>query len=490
MRVVQVQRGEPTGVVTDPGSQQTLRWSSVVETLDRHDIPDGLPFVIDEDGSLTGCDKLNTYLLTAWRQRAYDLRSLRNFHAYHLARLLRFVRARNGGASVDLTATTTEDLTAYRDARQEEVQSTTLATEFGCFASFFYFATQVGWMQRDPIPRWGRNNRNTLISHTRRDRQARFLKAAQTKYFLEAGLRGDGYDPAGAPSYPERDYAYGLLLATTGLRREECAYLLDAEVPAPGTMDAESVHVFDRLGKKQVTRSIYITPQVAHAVDLYRQTERRCMVLAAQGRLRSKVSSGTLLVVDDIIERRGKRYVAIGSQRIPMATFSNQQRMKAVRMLDDGTIDPLALFVSRSGLPPGLERWNQLFTDARERVQSTGHHDQPPSHVHVTPHTMRHSYAVRMLAALMAGGRSRQGGPYQLLANPVLTVKQLLGHASVETTMHYLHAAETWTEDVPAALSATTADLVGHTESDPGPDAEAAAQDGASDSDPQNGVVW
>jgi hypothetical protein len=37
----------------------TLRWSSVVEALDRHDIPDGLPFIVDGDGSLSGCDQLN-----------------------------------------------------------------------------------------------------------------------------------------------------------------------------------------------------------------------------------------------------------------------------------------------------------------------------------------------------------------------------------------------------------------------------------------------
>lgn len=469
MRIVVVQRGtHPGGVLHAPDSAASLPWSAVVEMLDRNDIPDGLPFIVDDDGSLNGCESLNAYLLTAWRQRAYDLGSLRSFHAYHLARLLRFVRARRCGELVDLTAATTEDLTAYRDARQLEVQDTTLATEFGCFSSFFYFATQVGWMDKDPIPRWGRNNRNTLISRKRRERRARFLKAAQTRHFLEVGLRGDGYDPAGAPGYPERDYVYGLLLATTGLRREECGFLLDAEVPVPETMGSESIHVFDRLGKKQVVRSIYVTAQVAHAAALYRQTERHRVVQAAQRSLRAKVRDGSLLVIDDLVERRGKLYIAAGSQRIPTVRFTNKDRAKAVRVLDDGTIDPLALFVSRSGLPPGLERWNQLFADARDRVRQSGHPDQPPRHVHVTPHTMRHSYAVRMLAALMKEGRSRAGDPYLLLANPVLTVKELLGHASVQTTMHYLHAAETWREDVPAALAATAAGIVGHTHADPG----------------------
>jgi len=470
MRVVVVRRGTGRDEVLS-ALDQSLEWSDVVDALDRHEVPDGFPFVIDDDGLLSGCDRLNSYLMAAWRQRAYDLDSLRTFHAYHLSRLLRFIRARRDGEQVDLTATTTADLTLYRDARLQEVQDSTLSTEFGCFSSFFFYAKRVGWITQDPIPRWGRANRNTLVVRTRRERQARFLNAAQTRHFLDVGIRGDGSDPQVAPGHPERDYAYGLLLASTGLRREECGLLLNEEVPAPQTMGLESIHVFDRLGKKNVVRSIYVTPQVAHAVDLYRQTERHRVVAAAQRNLRAKVHDGSLLVVDDLVERRGRQYVAIGTKRVPLVRFTNAQRAQAVRLLDDGTIDPLALLVSRRGLPPGIERWNRLFTDGRVRVRKAAHPDQPPRHVHVTPHTLRHSFAVRMLAALMKEGRDRAGDPYFLLANPVLTVKELLGHASVQTTHHYLHAAETWTEDLPTALAVTAAELVGHTEDDPGPDA-------------------
>lgn len=472
MRIVVVDRCPPgDGVLVARDGRASVGWRSVVEMLDRCNVPDGLPFVVDDDGSLAGCERLNSYLQIAWNQRAYDLHSLRRFHVYHLSRLLRFVRARRGGECVDLTATTTEDLTAYRDARKKEVQDSTLATEFGCFSSFFFYATRVGWIRKDPIPRWGHNNRNTLISQMRRERQARFLTASQTKHLLEVGLRGDGYKPdEGTPGYPERDYVFGLLLASAGLRREECAFLLDDEIPTPVTLGAESIHVFERLGKKRVVRSVYISSQVAHAVDLYRRTERHHAVQVAQRTLRAKVRDRSLLVVEGVIDRRGKQYVASGLQRIPLVQFTNTQRAHAVRILDDGIIDPLALFVSRHGLPPGLERWNQLFKDARARVHHSGHRDQPPRHVYVTPHTMRHSYAVRMLAALMKEGRSRVGDPYQLLANPVLTIKELLGHASVQTTMHYLYAAETWTEDVPAALAATAAELIGHTHDEPGPD--------------------
>ena len=71
MRMIAMQRSAHSGeLLRAPDGAASLPWSSIVETLDRHDISDGLPFIVDDDGSLTGCDRLNTYLLTAWRQRA------------------------------------------------------------------------------------------------------------------------------------------------------------------------------------------------------------------------------------------------------------------------------------------------------------------------------------------------------------------------------------------------------------------------------------
>jgi hypothetical protein len=62
MRIVAVQRSADAGEELHvPDGAASLLWSSVVESLDRHDVPDGLPFIVDDDGSLTGCDRLNTY---------------------------------------------------------------------------------------------------------------------------------------------------------------------------------------------------------------------------------------------------------------------------------------------------------------------------------------------------------------------------------------------------------------------------------------------
>lgn len=85
--------------------------------------------------------------------------------------------------------------------------------------------------------------------------------------------------------------------------------------PPPKRWDPESIQVFDRLGRSRWVRSIYITAQVAHATDLYRRTERHRVVKAAQRSLRARFD-GSLLVVDDPIERRGK---ALRRHRIPGA---------------------------------------------------------------------------------------------------------------------------------------------------------------------------
>lgn len=60
------------------------------------------PGRVDDDGTTSGCDRLNRYLHDAWGQNAFDLGSMRHFHVYHLARLLRFVRRyRAGHAAAD-----------------------------------------------------------------------------------------------------------------------------------------------------------------------------------------------------------------------------------------------------------------------------------------------------------------------------------------------------------------------------------------------------
>jgi integrase len=473
---------------------QTFYVSRAHSAFDDRGLPDGFPFVVDDDGGVSGCRYLNQYLLDAHAQGAFDLGNMRRFHVYHLARLLRYIRLQraerqaelagqpvevwltnNGEPKIDLIQARREDLVGYRDSRKGTVEFTTLDTELGCLASFFRYAAGMGWVRANPFPSWA--GRNTLTSGKRKVRQARFLTAEQTAHFLAAGLRGDASSPESRPAAPERDYVYGLLLAATGLRREEGALILDNEIPPLAGFPDDGVHVFERTGKMGVTRSIYVTAEVARAVDLYRQTERAALVRRHQTVLRRLRRDERLLVIDGLTRLRGQPAVVVDGHARSTLALDDEDRARAVRILDDGSIEPLGLFVAR-GLPAVPAYWNQLFSDGRDRVFELGGPNRPPEHITVTPHTLRHSFAVTILAALMKEGRERADDPYLLLANPVLTVKELLGHANISTTYHYLYAAETWQGEVPRALRSLAAGLVGHTAQDPGDDLQDASGEG------------
>ncbi|HEY2579463.1 MAG TPA: hypothetical protein VGI74_24400 [Streptosporangiaceae bacterium] len=443
--------------------------ADVTGILDRHAIPDGFPFVVEDDGGMQGCRFVNAYLLQALRQDAYALRGLRNNHLYHLVRLLRFVRegraaAGGGGCLADLTDVTRQDLLDYRRSRQDLVKDTSWQAESGAVSIFFGYAKSAGWIEADPVPRWGARRRNTFRGRAVATRQIRFLTEPQLRLFLQAGLRGDApADPGWRPAYPERDYTFGLLLAATALRREEGGLLLDCEIPRPEDIAAGGVAEFTRYGKGGRPRTVYVAVELAREIDLFRRSERAVIVQAAQRCLRRRRREGALLVADGVVTGQGGRAcLMVGGRRVKPELLGNADRARAVRVLPDGTIEPLALFTGRAGLPPDLKHWNTVFAEARRRVAGTGHPDLPPAHLDVSPHVMRHTFAVRMLSGLMRLGRERAASPYLLLANPVLTVQQLLGHASPETTQRYLYAAERYTDELPAALREHAAAAAGH----------------------------
>jgi integrase len=371
--------------------------ADVICLLDRHGIPDGFPFVVDDDGGMRGCRFVNAYLLQALRQEAYSLRGLKNNHLYHLVRLLRFVRfgrAAVGGQAcpADLTDVTRQELLEYRRARQNAVKDTSWQAESGAISVFFGYAKSAGWIETDPVPRWGARRRNTFSGRAITIRQPRFLTEPQLCLFLRAGLRGDApADPGWRPAYPERDYAFGLMLAATALRREECALLLDCEVPRPEDITAGGVAEFIRYGKGGRPRTVYVAVEMAREIDLFRRSERCMIIETAQRCLRRRRREGALLVTDGVITGRdGRPRVKIGGRMVKPELLGNADRAGAVRVTPDGTIEPLALFTGRGGLPPDVKHWNTVFADARHRVAGTGHPDRPPPHLVVSPHVMRH----------------------------------------------------------------------------------------------------
>ena len=80
MRVHSIDRRKLAG---DPLPFHTGEFHDPAETaavFDRLGLPDGFPFVLDDDGRADGCHFLNQYLLDALDQRAFALDSVRRFH--------------------------------------------------------------------------------------------------------------------------------------------------------------------------------------------------------------------------------------------------------------------------------------------------------------------------------------------------------------------------------------------------------------------------
>ena len=164
-----------------PGKPGVLPSDDLVRMLDDLGVPDGMPFLIDDGGALASCAHVNAYLLAAVRQGGLDLGQIARFHSYSLARALRFVRlnrattmaaekgtpvddwiADHGLPMVDLTAATRDDLVAYKAARTQEVKAATWNNDLSSLSGFFDYAVRTGWIDRNPIPRWGSQRRNTL----------------------------------------------------------------------------------------------------------------------------------------------------------------------------------------------------------------------------------------------------------------------------------------------------------------------------------------
>ncbi|TFD42571.1 integrase [Cryobacterium sp. TMT1-2-1] len=455
-----VNRDSHTQSVPLPDGRQ-LSWAEIVRALNTADIPDGTPYLIDDDGDLTFVSRVNAYLLEATRQRAYAGTSLRQSHAPTLRRLLLFVREIRG--RVDLTATQRSDLIAYKEKRKLQLSPGSWNGELSNIANFFDYAVKAGWIPSNPIPRWGTRERNTLADRVNTYRRERFLTEAQLRFFLEAGLRGDQpADPELRPRYAERDYLTGLFLVSTGLRRAEARLVLDCEVPDATTMHPTGVHTFKRTGKGGVEREIWITDALVDTVDLYRATDRNTIIENAQARLRKSKRAGELPIVDQTEDSRGRPLLVIDGLRCQPERLSDTQRQNAVSIQPDGPITPLALFVVEGGLPPAMRTINNVFLAAGQRLANLDHPDLPPSHIDVTPHVMRHTFAVRMLAGLMRKGRETHDNPWHLLASPEITIQQLLGHADISTTINiYLYAAERYNDALPEALREAVARSIG-----------------------------
>ena len=263
----------------------------------------------------------------------------------------------------------------------------------------------------------------------------RWLESDRLAFFLSVGLGGllpDGSeDPAFAGRNAARNRAFGELLAASGLRAQEASLLLVHELPtAVGPRDRlVALNVPAAVAKGGVARRTIVSTAALRMIESYMRLER------PTGQRRW--SPAGALQVQEASADGGR----VGERLVRWATLDVHAR---ARLVKDGAA--LTWPLSAGGGP--MVDWSDVFARATERCRAV-----EPGFPRVTPHTLRHTFAVHTLRRLVSQTvrrvREHEDDPaldvlagYWRVHDPLLALRDLLGHASITTTQVYLHAID------------------------------------------------
>ena len=147
-----------------------------------------------------------------------------------------------------------------------------------------------------------------------------------------------------------------------------------------------------------------------------------------------------------------------------MEVVTPDERARLVICADDGTPREAAvLWLTEVGHPVLPNSWEAIFARASRRCTDAG------IPVRLSPHQLRHSFAVHMLAMLIQRRLADAAAPVgamegyrQLVGDPLQQVQRLLGHSSLATTSIYLDHIATRADTVDAAVEELLALVPGY----------------------------
>ena len=273
----------------------------------------------------------------------------------------------------------------------------------------------------------------------------RYLEPDFTAMFL-AGLRGLASDGTADAGYHGRELArnaaVGGLALATGLRLQEFTYLLSYEVPAmPPRPTAMPIPfpVPAAIAKGRKFRTTWISCEALAGVGQYLELDRA--VTADGSPWRPPERWGEPLLVTGPDERGGR----VNGVRRRWDTLTPGERRRLVAP-DGGSC---LLAVKNGGGP--FTAWPAVFERASDRIRAR----DEPRFPHVFPHRLRHTFSMRTLEYLVSG-HYRQAAKlvtdtdadaalvfYLSKADPLLVLRDLLGHSSVLTTEKYIKRLDT-----------------------------------------------
>jgi site-specific recombinase XerD len=430
---------------------------------------DGMPFFLDRDGSYF--HDVNRFFRACPTMGVRSRHSLRAY-AHDIFVWMRFLEERRGGKQ--LWRADYNDVIAFHHARRLsdapfQISAPSWNRAIAALDKLYRWALEEGLIASSPF-RYdlsfrhgqGRGAPKVVEGNRARERAARphdmqFVDLGRYLVFRDIGLKGrlpDGSeDPAWRGRNGERNAVFAELLVTTGMRLGEAGSLIIDELPRL-TSDSPRILPFDLPGvitKGERPRRIRLPRRVLKLIEDYSDIERQIAL----------AKTPPHPAVPLVLSPDGRNAVDGSGRRIALTRLRPQDRQRLLRS-PDGRAEHVSLWLTERGQPVSSGTWEVAFRRASQRCRAFG------LDITVTPHMLRHTFAVNMLSMLIReqvgaifNPTDAHGAAYrQMLGDPLRHLQHLLGHANITSTYIYLDSLAEAQELVDAAADRWTAELM------------------------------
>jgi site-specific recombinase XerD len=437
------------------------RFGTLAALQERHHAREGQRFLIGPDGRPDL--RVNAFFVSPMMRVRSE--NTNRKYAYSLAIWLNFLSRHGEGRRWD--EATSDEIEAFKFWRMTDprnhrrVTGTTWHTDLAALSAFYGWTARKYGVSNPIVLRELRPHRRAIYASTQtvhgptemaaepgtiRDSRPKWFTPAAVRQWVDLGLRGLAPDGRDAPVWrgrnAERDAAFADLLYGTGLRLQEGASLLVDELPP---LDPErrayTCLLADACAKGSRGRKVYMPRRVREELDQYVGPEGERSAAIARAQRAHRYDSLPHLRV--LVETRNRRLRLRapgdpGTYDVPLDALGPRERRTLFSETPHG-LAPLALWVNEDGLPRDVHAWENTFHTANRRLLRLAITNRV-----MTPHMLRHSFALawycigRQLYERQMGHltedetrdfRTQFGDTWKI-------VSTLLGHASVETTMH------------------------------------------------------
>lgn len=275
-----------------------------------------------------------------------------------------------------------------------------------------------------------------------RRQDVKWLSPGAVRLWMDVGLHGidrSGRErTAWRPRSEDRDAAFVSGLYATGLRLQELASVLVAELNFPDDGRRYATHrLAAACGKGRRGHQYWIDRAGIDSIAHYLESARPAAIEA--GRRRGLYRREDAWVLHDVSSTGRASLVSPSGVAHQSVRVDDMDPAFRLRLLveRDGAFEPAMLWLNEDGAPRPRHAWYRTFERANARVAAAG-----IERLRCHPHMLRHSFALRWYAVGRLLWESKSSGwdrerktDFREQFGDVWTLVQtMLGHASVETT--------------------------------------------------------